>query len=36
MATELTGNLRRLSPEDPVRYDFALFGLGISGGIKRN
>lgn len=29
-ATELTGNLRRLDPEDPVKYDFALFGLGIS------
>lgn len=26
-ATELTGFLRRLDPEDPVKYDFALFGL---------
>lgn len=28
-ALELTQNLRLLSPEDPVKYDFALFGLGI-------
>lgn len=28
MAEELTANLRLLNPEDPVRYDFALFGLG--------
>jgi len=27
-AVELTGHLRRLDPEDPVRYDYALFGLG--------
>jgi uncharacterized protein (TIGR02757 family) len=26
---ELTENLRFLDPEDPVKYDFALFGLGI-------
>ena len=26
---ELTSNLRRLDPEDPVKYDFALFGLGV-------
>ncbi len=26
---ELTDSLRRFCPEDPVRYDFALFGLGI-------
>ncbi len=25
---ELTGNLRILDPKDPVKYDFALFGLG--------
>lgn len=25
---ELTENLRKLDPEDPVKYDFALFGLG--------
>lgn len=28
-AVELTTNLRRFDPEDPVKYDFALFGLGI-------
>lgn len=28
-AIELTDNLRKLDPEDPVKYDFALFGLGI-------
>ena len=28
-ALELTGNLRKLDAEDPVKYDFALFGLGI-------
>ena len=26
---ELTNNLRKFDPEDPVKYDFALFGLGI-------
>jgi len=28
-AIELTQNLRELDPLDPVKYDFALFGLGI-------
>ncbi len=28
-AMELTENLRLLDPYDPVRYDFALFGLGV-------
>lgn len=28
-ALELTENLRRLDPEDPVKYDFALFGLSV-------
>lgn len=28
-AKELTENLRLLDPEDPVKYDFALFGLGV-------
>jgi uncharacterized protein (TIGR02757 family) len=28
-ALELTENLRQLDPVDPVKYDFALFGLGI-------
>ncbi len=27
--TELDRNLRKLDPEDPVKYDFALFGLGV-------
>jgi uncharacterized protein (TIGR02757 family) len=26
---ELTANLRRLDPVDPIRYDFALFGMGV-------
>ena len=26
---ELTANLRKFDPNDPVKYDFALFGLGI-------
>ena len=26
---ELDANLRRLDPHDPVKYDFALFGLGV-------
>ena len=28
-ALELTENLKKLDPRDPVKYDFALFGLGI-------
>jgi uncharacterized protein (TIGR02757 family) len=28
-ALELTASLRELDPNDPVKYDFALFGLGI-------
>jgi uncharacterized protein (TIGR02757 family) len=31
-ALELTNNLRKLDPADPVKYDFALFGLGIEEG----
>jgi uncharacterized protein (TIGR02757 family) len=27
-ALELTGHLKRFDPEDPAKYDFALFGLG--------
>jgi uncharacterized protein (TIGR02757 family) len=26
---ELDANLRKLDPADPVKYDFALFGLGV-------
>jgi uncharacterized protein (TIGR02757 family) len=33
-ALELTANLRKLDPVDPVKYDFALFGLGIEEGWK--
>jgi uncharacterized protein (TIGR02757 family) len=29
-AIELTENLRKLDRSDPVKYDFALFGLGVS------
>ncbi|MBS1488263.1 MAG: TIGR02757 family protein [Bacteroidetes bacterium] len=28
-AVELTKNLKKLNPHDPVKYDFALFGLGV-------
>lgn len=28
-ALELTNNLRKFDPKDPVKYDFALFGIGI-------
>jgi uncharacterized protein (TIGR02757 family) len=31
-ALELTENLKKLDPADPVKYDFALFGLGIEEG----
>jgi uncharacterized protein (TIGR02757 family) len=30
-AEEVTASLRRIDPEDPVRYDFALCHLGMSG-----
>lgn len=29
MAVELTNHLKQFDPSDPVKYDFALFGLGI-------
>jgi len=29
-ALELTAALRKLDPNDPVKYDFALFGLGVA------
>ncbi len=29
-AIELTENLRLLDPDDPVKYDYALFGLSVS------
>ena len=28
-ALELSEHLRQLDPADPVKYDFALFGLGV-------
>lgn len=31
-ALELTMNLRKFDASDPVKYDFALFGLGIEEG----
>ncbi len=34
-ALELTASLRQLDPNDPVRYDFALFGMGITGGWRQ-
>lgn len=30
-AVELTTNLRKFDPNDPVKYDFALFGMGVEG-----
>jgi uncharacterized protein (TIGR02757 family) len=30
-AAEITRNLRRIDPADPIRFDFALAHLGISG-----
>jgi uncharacterized protein (TIGR02757 family) len=33
-AKELTASLRLIDPNDPVKYDFALFGLGIEGFAK--
>ncbi len=29
---ELTENLKKFCPEDPVKYDFAIFGYGVNGG----
>ena len=31
MATDITGTLRQLNPDDPVRYDFAMCHLGMMG-----
>ena len=31
---ELTEQLRLFSPEDPIKYDYALFGLGVIGYLK--
>lgn len=35
-ALELTERLRQMDPKDPVRYDFALFGLGIEEAFARD
>lgn len=35
-ALELTENLRKFDEHDPVKYDFALFGLGIDEGWSRD
>ena len=35
MALDITRRLRRLNPDDPVRYDFALCHLGIAGDCPR-
>ena len=32
---ELTEQLRKLDPKDPVKYDIALFALGVNGGLIR-
>ena len=31
---EATEALRTFDPDDPVRYDFALFGAGMDGGLR--
>jgi len=33
-AEEITENLKMFDPNDPVKYDFAIFGLGITGDSK--
>ncbi len=35
-AEELTANLRKLDPADPVKYDYALFGMGIFEGMGKS
>src|SRR5690606_12732307 len=34
-ASELNLSLKKLDPEDPVKYDFALFGLGVFEGFSK-
>jgi uncharacterized protein (TIGR02757 family) len=34
MAVELTNNLKKFDPKDPVKYDFALFGMGVMEGLE--
>ena len=33
-AVDLTNSLKKLDPNDPVKYDFALFSLGVNEGVK--
>jgi hypothetical protein len=33
-AVELTNTLKSFDPKDPVKYDFALFGMGVMEGRK--
>ncbi len=33
---ELTENLKKFCPEDPIKYDFALFSYGVNGEQKKN
>ncbi len=33
-AVELTESLRKMNPEDPTIYDFALFGAGVNDGVE--
>lgn len=33
---ELTENLKKYCPEDPIKYDFALFGYGVNNKNKKN
>jgi len=35
-ALELTRNLKKFDPTDPVKYDFALFGLGVEEGWSKS
>lgn len=35
-ALELTNNLKKLDADDPIKYDFALFGLGIAEGWSKD
>ena len=34
-AIELTNNLKKLDPNDPIRYDFGLFGMGINNNLLK-
>ena len=33
---EITGILKSFDAKDPIKYDFALFGLGIDGALKES